>query len=71
VRGTRLRAGTGGHRNGLFWAKVLIAPNVTEAATVSGIDPGQVALAAPNEMPSFGDKYLRRRMGVLDTWAKQ
>lgn len=51
---------------GLFWAKVLIAPNLTEAATVSGIDADQVALASPKEMPSFDDQY-QRHMGVLDT----
>ena len=55
---------------GLFWAKVLIAPNLTEAATVNGIDPDQVALAAPKEMPSFDDKY-QRHMGVLDTLPNQ
>jgi hypothetical protein len=55
---------------GLFWAKILIVPNVTEAATVSGIDPDQVALAAPKGMPSFDDKY-QRHTGVLDTLPKQ
>ena len=51
---------------GLFWAKVLIAPNVTEAATMSGIDAEQVALTASKGLPSFDDKY-QRHMGVLDT----
>ena len=55
---------------GLFWAKVLIAPNVTEAATVSGIDAEQVALTASKGLPSFDDKY-QRHMGVLDTLQKQ
>ena len=55
---------------GLFWAKVLIAPNLTEAASVSGIDPDQVALAAPKALPSFDDKY-QRHMGVLDTLRNQ
>ena len=55
---------------GLFWAKILIAPNVTEAATVSGIDTDQVALASPKEMPSFDSKY-QRHMGVLDTLRNQ
>jgi hypothetical protein len=55
---------------GLFWAKVLIAPNVTEAAAVSGIDPDQVALAAPKDMPSFDDNY-QRHMGVLDALRNQ
>jgi len=51
---------------GLFWAKVLIAPNVTEAAVVGGIDAEQVGLNVPKELPSFDDKY-QRHMGVLDT----
>ena len=55
---------------GLFWAKVLIAPNVTEAATVSGIDAEQVALTASKGLPSFDDKY-QRHMGVLDTLPNQ
>jgi hypothetical protein len=55
---------------GLFWAKVLIAPNVTEAATVSGIDAEQVALTASQGLPSFDDKY-QRHMGVLDTLPNQ
>ena len=55
---------------GLFWAKVLIAPNVTEAATVSGIDAEQVALTASKGLPSFDDKY-QRHMGVLDTLQNQ
>ena len=55
---------------GLFWAKVLIAPNVTEAATVSGIDAEQVALTASKGLPSFDDKN-QRHMGVLDTLPNQ
>ena len=55
---------------GLFWAKVLIAPNVTEAATVSGIDAEQVSLTASRGLPSFEDKY-QRHMGVLDTLENQ
>ena len=55
---------------GLFWAKVLIAPNVTEAATVSGIDAEQVALTASKGLPSFDDTY-QRHMGVLDTLPNQ
>ena len=55
---------------GLFWAKILIAPNLTEAASVGGIDPDQVALAAPKALPSFDDHY-QRHMGVLDTLRNQ
>ena len=55
---------------GLFWAKVLIAPNVTEAATVSGIDAEQVSLTASRGLPSFEDRY-QRHMGVLDTLPNQ
>jgi hypothetical protein len=55
---------------GLFWAKVLIAPNVTEAATAGGIDPEQVTLTASKGLPSFDDKY-QRHMGVLDTLPNQ
>ena len=55
---------------GLFWAKVLIAPNVTEAAIVSGLDPDQMSLTAGRDLPSFDDKY-QRHMGVLDTLPKQ
>jgi hypothetical protein len=55
---------------GLFWAKVLIAPNVTEAAIVSGLDPDQISLTAGRDLPSFDDRY-QRHMGVLDTLPKQ
>ena len=51
---------------GLFWAKVLIAPNQTEAATTIGIDTDHVALAAPKGMPSF-DNHYQQHLGVLDT----
>ena len=55
---------------GLFWAKVLIGPNVTEAAMVSGLDPDQISLTAGRNLPSFDDKN-HRHMGVLDTLPKQ
>ena len=55
---------------GLFWAKVLIAPNVTEAATVTGIDAEQVSLTASRGLPSLEDTY-QRHMGVLDTLPNQ
>ena len=51
---------------GLFWAKVLIAPNVTEAATMGGLDPEQISVTAGRELPSFDDRY-QHHMGVLDT----
>ena len=55
---------------GLFWAKVLIAPPTTEAATVAGLDPEQVTLTASKGLPSFEDSY-QRHMGVLDTLPNQ
>jgi len=51
---------------GLFWAKVLIAPQVTEAAVVAGLDPEQISITAGRNLPSFDDTY-QRHMGVLDT----
>jgi hypothetical protein len=51
---------------GLFWAKMLVAPPVTEAATYQGIDTAQVALNAPKNLPSFDAAY-QRHVGVLDT----
>ena len=51
---------------GLFWAKVLIAPQVTEAATVVGLDPEQMTITAGRSLPSFDDRF-ERHMGVLDT----
>ena len=55
---------------GLFWAKVLIAPNVTEAALMSGLDPEQISITAGRDLPSFDDKF-QRHMGVLDTLPNQ
>ena len=55
---------------GLFWAKVLIAPNVTEAAVMSGLDPEQISITAGRGLPSFDDKF-QRHMGVLDTLPNQ
>ena len=51
---------------GLFWAKVLIAPQVTVAATVVGLDPEQMTITAARDLPSFDDQF-ERHMGVLDT----
>ena len=55
---------------GLFWAKVLIAPNVTEAAVMSGLDPEQISITSGRDLPSFDDKF-QRHMGVLDTLPNQ
>ena len=55
---------------GLFWAKVLIAPNVTEAAMISGLDPEQISLTAGRNLPSFDDTF-QRHIGVLDTLRNQ
>ena len=55
---------------GMFVAKVLIAPNVTEAASTVGIDPEQIALSVTRDLPLFDDKY-QRHMGVLDTLPQQ
>ena len=55
---------------GMFVAKVLIAPNVTEAASTVGIDPEQITFSVSRDLPSFDDKY-QRHMGVLDTLPKQ
>ena len=55
---------------GLFWAKILIAPNVTEAAMIAGVDPEQISITAGRGLPSFDDKY-QRHMGVLDTLPNQ
>jgi len=50
----------------LFWAKVLIAPQVTEAASLAGLDPEQITITAGRSLPSFDD-HFERHMGVLDT----
>jgi hypothetical protein len=55
---------------GLFWAKVLVAPNVTEAASISGVYTEQVALIVPRNLPLFDDKY-QSYMGVLDRLRNQ
>jgi hypothetical protein len=51
---------------GLFWARMLISPPLTEAATSKGIDIGQMTLDAPKDLRSFDDTY-QRHTGVLDT----
>lgn len=51
---------------GLFCAKVLVAPQVTLAATDRGIDVDQLTLRASKAMPSFDERH-QAHMGVLDT----
>ena len=55
---------------GMFVAKVLIAPNVTEAASTAGIDPEQIGLSVSRDLPVFDENY-QRHMGVLDTLQNQ
>jgi hypothetical protein len=49
---------------GLFWARMLTSPPVTEAAMDPGIDVAEIAV--PKGLPSFDDTY-QRHTGVLDT----
>ncbi|MET0527606.1 MAG: hypothetical protein ABW003_04545 [Microvirga sp.] len=49
---------------GLFGARMLTSPPVTQAASNSGINVAQVEV--PNNLPSFEDKY-QLYTGVLDT----
>jgi hypothetical protein len=51
---------------GLFGARMLTSPPVSEAATSLGINVGQIELNAPENLPSFDDTY-QRHIGVLDT----
>ena len=51
---------------GLFWAKVLVAPSLTHAATDQGIDTDQLTLRASKNLPSFDDRH-QAHLGVLDT----
>jgi hypothetical protein len=50
----------------LFWARMLISPPVTEAATIQGVEVGRLTFNASNDLPSFDDSY-QRHTGVLDT----
>ena len=50
---------------GLFWARMLISPPVSEAATNAGVDPGQITRNAPTNLPTF-DSVYQRHTGVLD-----
>ena len=52
---------------GLFGARMLTSPPVSEAATNPGIDVGQIEFNAPKNLPSFADKY-QRGTGVLDVF---
>jgi hypothetical protein len=50
---------------GLFWAKVLISPPVTLAASNQSLDIDAMHRAAPGDLPSFDNVY-DRHTGVLD-----
>jgi len=50
---------------GLFWAKILIVPPVTQAAPIQGLDIDAMHRAAPADLPLFDDVY-QRHIGVLD-----
>ena len=43
----------------LFGARMLTSPPVSEAATNPGINVGQIAFNAPENLPSFDDTYQR------------
>jgi hypothetical protein len=49
---------------GLFWARMLTSPPVTEAAADTDIDVAEIVV--PKDLPSFDDTY-QRHTGVLDT----
>ena len=53
---------------GLFGASLVVSPAPTEASThvMAQIDPEQITLNAPRDLPSFDDTY-QRHTGVLDT----
>jgi hypothetical protein len=51
---------------GLFWAKILVAPPVTMAASNDGINSSRLEATARSDLPSFDDTY-QRHTGVLDT----
>jgi hypothetical protein len=50
---------------GLFWAKILISPPVTLAASNQSLDIDAMHRAAPGDLPSFDGVY-QRHTGVLD-----
>ena len=51
---------------GLFGARMLISPPVSEAATNGGVDPSQMTRNAPTDLATF-DSVYQRHTGVLDT----
>ena len=53
---------------GLFGASLVVSPAPTEASThvMAQIDPEQITLNSPRDLPSFDDTY-QRHTGVLDT----
>ena len=53
---------------GLFGASLVVSPAPTEASNhvMAQIDPEQITLNAPRDLPSFDDTY-QRHTGVLDT----
>jgi len=51
---------------GLWFAKVLIAPPVSEAAVLQGVDPELITMTAGKNLPLFETTY-ERHIGVLDT----
>ena len=50
---------------GLFWARMLISPPVSKAATNAGVDPGQITRNASTNLPTF-DSIYQRHTGALD-----
>ena len=53
---------------GLFGVSLVASPAPTKASThvMGQIDPGQMTLNAPRDLPSFDASY-QRHIGVLDT----
>ena len=53
---------------GLFGVSLVASPAPTKASTyvMCQIDPGQMTLNAPRDLPSFDNTY-QRHLGVLDT----
>jgi hypothetical protein len=51
---------------GLFGARMLIAPPISEAAITASIPVEQLTINAPKNLPDFEDTY-QRHLGVLDT----
>ena len=49
---------------GLFWARMLISPPISEAATNAGVDPGQITRNASTNLPTF-KLYLSETYGSV------